>query len=61
MGKPKGLARALKERKREAAETRNESWSTLSFKQQLAELENRRGESKRQKARILRKIKLETG
>ena len=40
---------------REEAEARTEAWQRLSSAQQLAELDKRRGNSTRQKARIAAK------
>lgn len=46
------ILRAKRNQKRHEAEARNQAWSDLTPKQQLASLAGRRGESKRQVARI---------
>ena len=50
-----GYDRQQKETLRKEAEERNAAWAKLSAKQQLAELDKRRGKSTRQRARITKK------
>jgi len=57
---PSDRSQEHRDQLRQEGNDRNESWRSLSYKQQLKQLKKRRGESKKQVARIKKLMEKET-
>ena len=57
---PSDRSQDRRDRLHQEGNDRNESWRSLSYKQQLKQLKKRRGESKKQVARIKKLMEKET-
>jgi hypothetical protein len=53
----KGIAKAKKEQRREEAEIRNAAWSAMTPEHQIADLDARGMDAKKQRARIEARMK----